>query len=109
MRDLFVIGCWTGLRFSDFTKLRKDNIAKGIISIRTQKTDQALMIPIHPMVMEIFKKYTVSDEIILPRAITNQNMNDYLKVIGQKAELDQKDYCHYQSRHSSGQKKVFQA
>lgn len=90
VRDLFVIGCWTGFRFLDFTKLRKDNIAKGMISIRKQKTDQALMIPIHPMVMEIFKKYTVSDEIILPRAITNQKMNDYLKVIGQKAELDQK-------------------
>ncbi len=76
--------------FSDFTKLRKDNIAKDIISVRTQKTEQALMIPIHPIVMEIFKKYTVSDEIILPRAITNQKMNDYLKVIGQKAEFDQK-------------------
>ncbi|MBK8586830.1 MAG: tyrosine-type recombinase/integrase [Bacteroidetes bacterium] len=105
MRDLFVIGCWTGLRFSDFTKLRKDNIAKGIISIRTQKTDQALMIPIHPMVMEIFKKYTVSDEIILPRAITNQNMNDYLKVIGQKQNWIKRLLSH-QSRHSSGQKSI---
>ncbi|MFZ7115665.1 MAG: site-specific integrase [Bacteroidota bacterium] len=90
VRDLFIIGCWTGLRFSDFTKLRKENISKGMISIRTQKTDQALMIPIHPMVLKIFKKYTVNDEIILPRAITNQKMNNYLKVVGQKAELDQK-------------------
>lgn len=90
VRDLFIIGCWTGLRFSDFTKLRKENISKGMISIRTQKTDQALMIPIHPMVMQIFKKYTENSEINLPRAITNQKMNNYLKVVGQKAELDQK-------------------
>ena len=89
VRDLFIIGCWTGLRFSDFTKLRKENISSDMISIRTQKTDQVVMIPIHPMVKQIFDRYTINGEIILPRAISNQKMNGYLKVIGKKAELNQ--------------------
>ncbi len=90
VRDLFIIGCWTGLRFSDFTKLRKENISSDMISVRTQKNDQAVMIPIHPIVMEIFKKHTVNNEIILPKAISNQKMNEYLKELGRKAELNQK-------------------
>ena len=90
VRDLFIIGCWTGLRFSDFTKLRKENITDEMISVRTQKTDQAVMIPIHPMVKQIFDRYTENKEITLPKAISNQKMNDYLKEIGKKAELDQK-------------------
>src|ERR1017187_1061110 len=40
VRDLFIVGCYTGLRFSDFSQIASENIKNGFISIRTQKTDE---------------------------------------------------------------------
>jgi site-specific recombinase XerD len=84
VRDLFIIGCFTGLRFSDFTQLSKDNILENNkIKIRTQKNKDTVMIPLHPFVKEILLKYNWD----IPQPITNQKMNEYLKEIGEKAEI----------------------
>lgn len=88
VRDLWVVGAWTGLRFSDFSQIRKENIKDGFINIRTQKTDEQISVPIHPMVKSIMKKYDGKFENSLPPAIANQNMNYYLKEIGQLAGFD---------------------
>lgn len=85
-RDLFIIGCCTGMRFSDFTQIRKENIKNGFISITTQKTTERIIVPIHWMVDEIINKYDGD----LPKAISNQKMNDYLKEIGEKAKINTK-------------------
>ena len=85
MRDLFLVGCYTGLRFSDFIQVRKENIIdRNKIKIRTQKTGETVVIPLHPYVKEIFEKYDGD----LPKPISNQKMNDFLKEIGALAELD---------------------
>jgi integrase len=84
VRDLFIIGCYTGLRFSDFIQLKKENIIdENKIKIRTQKTGETVVIPLHPYVKAIFEKYSGK----LPDPISNQKMNDYLKIIGEKAEI----------------------
>ena len=83
-RDLFVIGCCTGLRFSDFSMINKENIFDGNkLKIRTQKTGEVVIIPMHKYVKEIIEKYNNE----LPRLISNQKLNDYLKDIGEEAEI----------------------
>lgn len=79
VKDLFLIGCYTGLRFSDFTQIKPENISesKSHILIRTQKTGQRVTIPLHPVVKNIMLKY--SNE--LPKAYANQVMNKYLKEV----------------------------
>jgi integrase len=77
VRDLFLVGCWTGLRFSDFTRINKNNIKKDKIEITTQKTNTKIIIPIFKIVRAILFKYNGD----LPRAISNQKMNEYLKDI----------------------------
>jgi site-specific recombinase XerD len=85
VRDLFVVGCYTGLRFSDLTQLKIENInkEKRIIKVRTQKTDETVMIPIKKIVGEIIDKY----EGNLPTSISNEKMNEYLKDLGKEAKL----------------------
>lgn len=83
-RDLFIIGCYTGLRFSDFITLTPENISNEMIKIKTQKTGSNVVIPILSEVRAILEKYNGK----LPRAYCNQKMNEYLKVIAQKAELN---------------------
>jgi integrase len=86
VRDLFIIACYTGLRFSDLIQVRNDNIVNEgrQIKIRTEKTSEIVIIPIHKFVKQILKKY----KGLLPAAISNQKMNDYLKEISQLAEIN---------------------
>jgi integrase len=79
VRDLFLVGCYTGLRFSDFTQIKPENIVSNdtVIEIRTQKTGQRVSIPLHKTVRAILKKYKNN----LPKAYTNQKMNEYLKEV----------------------------
>lgn len=92
VRDLFVIGCWTGLRFSDLSNLKDENIdwSQELIHISNSiKTSAILDIPIHPIVENIFKKYKEKTGSHIPISISNQNMNKYLKEIGQLAGFEQ--------------------
>lgn len=86
VRDLFIVGCYTGLRFSDLVKLTKENIINdGLqIKITTQKTGETVVIPIKSIVKEIFHKYDGK----LPSLISNQKMNEYLKLIGEGAGIE---------------------
>jgi len=77
-RDLFLIGCYTGLRFSDYSILSAHHMKDGFIEIRQAKTGNKVVIPVHPVIQKIREKYNDA----LPRVITNQKMNEYIKEIG---------------------------
>lgn len=76
VRDLFLIGCYTGLRFSDFSKLGQQNIADGYITIQQTKTGENVVIPVHNVVKQIIKKHNG-----IPPIVSNQKFNVYLKDI----------------------------
>lgn len=84
VRDLFIIACYTGLRYSDLSQLSERNIINDeYIKITTQKTGEQVYIPLHWMIKEILKKH----EGKLPRIISNQKMNKYLKDLGDAADI----------------------
>jgi integrase len=85
VRDLFLIGCYTGLRYSDYSNIKTKNIdiENNLLEIQPQKTDTIVLIPLHNVVKTILCKYNY----VLPKSISNQKTNDYLKEIGIKAEL----------------------
>ena len=86
VRDLFVIGCMTGMRFSDYSQLTLAKINNGFIQITQQKTSGRVTIPIHPIVAQILAKYPDG----LPKCPANQKFNDCLKEIGKMMpELNQ--------------------
>ena len=65
-RDLFIIGCWTALRYGDLRHFMDISvITEDYITIHTHKTDKEGIIPIHPMVKAIIKKYNG----VLPRMV----------------------------------------
>lgn len=87
VRDLFIIGCYTGLRFSDFSELKQENVLEGNkIKIRMNKTNDTVIIPLHKYVREILKKY--NNEV--PKSLCNQKMNVYIKHIGSTAKIKDK-------------------
>lgn len=56
-RDLFVVGCWTGLRYSDYSHLPEIDANTDTVRVYTQKTNKTVIIPLHPMVRDIYAKY----------------------------------------------------
>ncbi len=88
VRDLFIIGCYTGLRFSDLSQLTPDKFIKNgtQLKIKTVKTGETVIIPLHWTIKEILKKYDGGT----PRPISNQKMNEYLKELGEKAKFNEK-------------------
>lgn len=88
VRDLFLIGCWTGCRFSDISQITPESISKGFIRIKQYKTGAKVVIPLHPVVTVILNKYGGQ----LPKAISNQKFNVALKEIAGIAELTEQTH-----------------
>lgn len=86
-RDLFVIGCWTGLRRSDINRLEKAlfDIEKGEITIITEKTGEKVQIPMHPFIKELYEKYDGK----FPKLTDKANTNRHLQEIGRHAKIDE--------------------
>jgi len=87
-RDLFLIGAWTGLRFSDFTRIKKEFINDDILIMEQQKTGGHVAIPLHPVFIAIWEKYNG----VLPSNISNQKFNDNIKDVCREADLNETVY-----------------
>lgn len=84
IRDMFVLGCLTALRYSDYSRLTSQNLINGYIMIRTKKTNVDVKVPAHDYVKEIFEKY----KGIVPCGLCIQYFNKYLKVIMKEIGLN---------------------
>jgi site-specific recombinase XerD len=87
-RDRFLIGCYTGQRYSDFSRISKSNIRETmqgkIVVLNSEKTGKETAIPLHPVAEQIFIKYNWD----LPSAISNQKMNDAIHTICAEAKIN---------------------
>ena len=87
VRDLFLVGCWTGLRFSDFTTIKHQNIEGDFLRITPLKTNDKVVVPILPVFRQILSKYDGKFNTPLPPTISNQKMNAYLKEVAKMSTL----------------------
>ena len=81
VRDMFIIGCYTGLRFSDIINIKPENINDGMIEITQVKTKEKVAIPMTREVERLLSKYNNS-----LHKISNQKFNDYLYDVVTKCE-----------------------
>lgn len=89
VRDVFLFQCFTGLRYSDVVNLKKSNIKDDSIHITTIKTTDSLVIELNKYSKALIEKYkNLEGDKVFP-VITNQKMNDYLKELGELAEINE--------------------
>ena len=108
VRDIFLVGCMTGLAYSDLKKLSTDNLVKGDdgnlwIHVNRTKTDVPSHIPLLPLAAQIIDLYSthpycVSKNVLLPVS-SNQKLNAYLKEIGNLCGIN-KDLSSHIARHT---------
>ncbi len=85
-RDLFIIGLRTGLRVSDFLRLKKLNIEDDFIQVETEKTGEQVIIPMHENIKYILKKRKGE----LPHPISDQKFNLYIKEVCKEVGINKK-------------------
>ena len=81
-RDLFVLGCYLGLRFSDLSRLRSEMIQNDRVRIQMKKTGKTVIIPIHTIVQEIIKKYNGNFPMVINSAKFNLEIKEIGKIAG---------------------------
>jgi integrase len=83
VRDMFLLGCYTGLSYSDLTELSPKHLNGQTIIKHRAKTGTLLTIPVNDKAGKILSKYW-DNKKPLP-TISNQKGNEYIKEIGKKA------------------------
>ena len=99
-RDIFLVGCYTAQRISDYNKISRDNIKtreiirkrgevevieeRLVIELRQKKTGTKVIIPVKRELREILEKYDYN----LPH-LADQVLNRYIKTIAELAGINE--------------------
>lgn len=99
-RDMFLFGCYSGLRYSDVIGLTKKDILDGeSISMRMQKTKNMVQVPLTSKAKQILNKYISSDsDTIFPKRC-NVTVNRDLKLIASRCKIKKNVHFHL-ARHT---------
>lgn len=87
-RDVFLVGCYTAQRFSDYSRIKKDNVrflenGHKVIDLIQKKTGERVIIPVSSQLDELLKKYDYTVPLIY-----EQKLNQRIKDVGESAGID---------------------
>ncbi len=85
-REIFIIACCTGLRYSDVSRLSSDNLFGNTLHIKTLKTGAVVDIPVHWMIKDILQR----NKNMIPALRSQHNYNAIIKRICKKAGIKDK-------------------
>lgn len=103
IRDAFILGCLTGLRFSDLKNLTSGNFnikrdpitheilqsaSDSFINVPVQKTSEFVRIPLNQFICDLIEEYNIEKEppVFLKR-LNNQVFNREIKAIAREAGI----------------------
>ncbi len=84
VRDMFLVGCYTGLRFSDIKQINRESIVDKYIKVRVKKTAKFITTILTEATSDILGKY----DYCFPD-LHNAIFNKKIKEVGRLAELDE--------------------
>ncbi len=84
-RDLFVLGCLTGFRFSDYSNIKPEEVRGGMLYVNQTKTLSTVVVPLRSDAKRILiDKYNMQ----MPQ-VSNPNFNFYIKEVVKLAGIDE--------------------
>ncbi|MDR1161585.1 MAG: site-specific integrase [Tannerellaceae bacterium] len=106
--DIFLFCCYTGLRFSDIVKIRRDNFqyidGKLWLIFSSTKTKADIRLPVYLLfegkAVALSEKYTVNPSFFDIDINSNSNINKQLRVISQLAGI-KKNISFHTARHTN--------
>ena len=94
-RDIFIVGCHTGMRYSDYSRLSITDISDGVIHLITQKCKTPVDIPAHPRVLKVLERYDGS----MPK-MSQQRFNKLIKEICKEAKINESVTVRKEGKHT---------
>ena len=91
VRDMFLFGAFTSLRWSDIVALRWSSVHDGALHVTTRKTGDPLTIELNRWSKEVLDRYVDAgypDDRVFPN-VPNQVANRYLKEIARDCGIDE--------------------
>lgn len=89
IRDIFLLGCYTAQRVSDYKRITAKDICGSIITIKQIKTGVVVKIPVHPVLYEILER----NDGEFPSLPSGQAMNKSIKRICKKSRNQRNHTC----------------
>ena len=91
-RDVFLIGCYSGQRYSDYSVFESADVRSGMIIKRAEKTENPSYIPLHPKLKKLLDKYewklpTISSQkfnVNIQRVCKNAGFTELVKKVSFK-------------------------
>ena len=84
-RDLFVLGCLAGFRFSDYSDIKPEEVRGGMLYVNQAKTLATVVVPLRKEAKEILiDKYNMQ----MPQ-VSNANLNYYIKEVVRLSGIDE--------------------
>lgn len=84
-RDLFVLGCLTGFRFSDYSDIKPEEVRDGMLYVNQTKTHSTVVVPLKKDAKKILiDKYNMQ----MPQ-VSNVNLNYHIKEVARLAGIDE--------------------
>ena len=80
-RGLFLLSCYTGLRYSDLVSIRAEHVHGTTLRLIMQKTRDVVTVPLRAEAVQLVGQM-LSGEL---RPLANPVLNRYLKELGQRA------------------------
>lgn len=103
VRDLLILSILTGLRYSDYSRIKTEHIKQyeegfKALAIRQEKTNEFVEIPLTAEAESIITKLIAGDT----HPVSNQRMNAYVKELCKISEVDELFEIHkFQGKHKS--------
>ncbi len=84
-RDLFLLGCLTGFRFSDYSNIKPEEVRGGMLYVNQTKTISTVVVPLRNDAKKILiDKYDMQ----MPQ-VSNPNFNYYIKEVVRLAGINE--------------------
>ena len=91
VRDLFMLGCWSGLRWSDLSTLEEADISKGVLRKRMYKTKYDVVIPVSTLfwgkgqaIIDRYKPITKLSHCVKYNSTANRIIKEIAERVGIK-------------------------
>ncbi|WP_281980725.1 tyrosine-type recombinase/integrase [Tenacibaculum mesophilum] len=99
VKNAFLFGCYTGLRFSDICRLKWSNIKNNQIQLTQTKTKGLVYIPLNMNAISILQKQKNNKDLVFKLSKHNSSVNRTLKKLIKKTSIN-KNVSFHSSRHT---------
>lgn len=90
VRDVFIFACNTGLRYSDFSKLKKEHVKNGYLKFTSTKTKGLQTVPLTEAAKRLISKYSTKESDHIFPVESGQKFNEKIKDVCELAKVNEK-------------------